>query len=93
LINTNLHKTSGRPRTWALRGQIRTPDGLQIADLLEEATLRPLDQPGQQAFSGTIRSNGSFAFPSLPAAAYSLSLLLPEEEIVIRRIVVGDPDD
>jgi RNA polymerase sigma factor (sigma-70 family) len=90
LISLNMRKAQGKPRTWTLRGQIRTPDGQRVAGVLDAALLRPLHDPEQGQHQGTIEANGSFVFRGLPAGGYSLSLLMVEEEILIRRIVIGD---
>jgi DNA-directed RNA polymerase specialized sigma24 family protein len=90
LINISARARDGKPRTWTLRGEIRALDGLQMTDRLEATMLRSLDQTGQGDRQGEVASNGSFVFRNLPAGAYSLSLLTPEEEIVIRQLSIGD---
>jgi hypothetical protein len=90
LISLSMRKTQGKPRTWVLRGQARTPDGRRASGLLEAALLRSLDDPQRPEHQGTFEASGSFAFRELAPGNYSLSLLTAEEEIVIRRIAVGD---
>jgi DNA-directed RNA polymerase specialized sigma24 family protein len=89
-INLSLRKTEGMPRTWTLRGQIRTPEGLVLSGQIEAATLRPLGPPEQPEAAGTIDADGSFVFERLPAGAYTLTIITPDEEIMIRRLLVGD---
>jgi hypothetical protein len=90
LIALSVRRMPGQPRTWTLRGQARTPDGRHIPGMIEAALLRPLDTPDQEEQPGAIEASGSFVFRRLLAGAYSLRLLTAEEEIIIRRIVVGD---
>jgi DNA-directed RNA polymerase specialized sigma24 family protein len=88
-INISVRERDGKPRTWTLRGEIRALDGLQIDDQLEVAMLRALHQVGQADRQGEVAPNGSFVFRNLPAGAYSLTLLAPEEEIFIRQLSIG----
>jgi DNA-directed RNA polymerase specialized sigma24 family protein len=90
LINLSVRRAPGRPRTWTLRGQVRTPDGRRMRGQIEAVLLRQLDAPDQDEQPGTIETSGSFVFRGLLAGNYRLRLLTAEEEIIIRRIVVGD---
>jgi hypothetical protein len=88
LINLSMRKAQGQPRSWVLRGQARTPDGRR-ADGIEAVMLRSLDDPARPDYQGQLEAHSSFVFRELPPGNYGLRLLTAEEEIVIRRIVIG----
>ncbi len=73
-----------------MRAEIRTPEGLLAADLVEAAHLDALDEPGPASHEGSLDASGRFVFRRLPPGNYRLTVLTAAEEVVIRRIVVGD---
>lgn len=93
VINLSTRKATGKLRTWSVRGELRTHDGQRVSDALEEASLQQADveQPATSTTSqGMVEENGRFTFQGVIAGAYQLSLLTHDEEIVIRRLVVGN---
>lgn len=92
VINLSTRKATGKPRTWSVRGELRTHDGQRVSDALEEASLQQTDaeQPDKTTSHGMVEANGRFTFQGVVAGAYRLSLLTHDEEIVIRRLVVGN---
>jgi hypothetical protein len=90
ILNLSVRRAPGQRRTWTLRGQARTPDGRRMHGPIEAALLSRLDALEQDEQPATIETSGSFVFRGLLAGSYRLRLLTAEEEIIIRRIVVGD---
>ncbi|MEM8529865.1 MAG: hypothetical protein AAGF95_03425 [Chloroflexota bacterium] len=93
VINLSTRKGTGKPRTWSVRGELRTHDGQRVSDTLEEASLQQADAEQSDtttASHGMVETNGRFTFQGIVAGAYRLSLLTHDEEIVIRRLVVGN---
>lgn len=89
-IHLSMRISRGQPRTWTLRGQARTTKGLQAQALIEAVTLHCLDTPDALEYQGSIERETSFVFRKLPAGDYSLHVLTSDEEIVIRRIIIGE---
>ena len=92
VINLSTRKATGKPRTWSVRGELRTHDGQRVSDELEEASLQQTDadQSDTTTSQGMVEANGRFTFQGIVAGAYRLILLTHDEEIVIRRLVVGN---
>ena len=88
-IHLSTRISRGQPRSWILRGQARTSDGLQAQAMLEAVELYPLDLPEEPGQPGHLEQQGSFVFRDLPAGSYRLHVLTSDEEIVIRRIIIG----
>lgn len=72
---------------WNIRGEVSLPDGM------------PLPQPVEQVFVtrdnappvvGEIDEDGSFVLRDLPSGLYWLTVVLPEKEIVIDPIQLGE---
>jgi len=88
-INIDERQSSGKPRTWTMRAQVRDQDGQQLTHQVELATLEALTpEVPSQPMNGTL-STSSIVFRDLPAGEYSLQIVLPEEEIIIRQLTVG----
>jgi hypothetical protein len=92
LITVSTRKRQGQARSWVLRGQARTPAGQRV-ESVENVLLRALDDTATREYQAEIEASGSFVFRDLPPDAYELHLLTAQEEIVIRRIVVGEGHD
>jgi hypothetical protein len=82
-------KVTGKPRTWTLYGQLRTDDEASVVRC-ERITLQALDKPAKAAIEAVIEANGVFTCKGLAAGRYSLHVITPEEEILIRELKVGD---
>lgn len=81
---------AGKARSWILRGQARSPEGLQAENMIESVLLRALDAPSLQELAGTVEPHGAFVFRDLAAGSYSVHVFTHAEEIVIRRIIIGE---
>jgi hypothetical protein len=91
MVNLSTRKSIGKPRTWTLHAQLRTHEGRLISDQAESALLHMLTGP--EHFSITPRhGTPSLVFHDLPAGDYSLQIVLAVEEVIIRKISVGDID-
>jgi len=85
VIDLKLRRVEGPVATWRLVGQVRLPNNAAAADL--EAVLERPDQPPHVA---AVKADGRFTLESLAAGTYQLRLLLPETEIVIADLKIGD---
>lgn len=88
-IVLSTRRGSGKPMAWTLRGEIRTQDGQRAVGLLEGVVLRARESAPDEA-QGSVAENGTFSFQHLAAGIYSLHILTPEEEVIIRHMVIGD---
>lgn len=90
IINISTRKTIGKPRSWTLRGQLRTPEGLRYTEV-EAITLQTLDLTANRTWSADYEGD-SFVFKELPPGRYTLQILTPTQELVIRTLTIGDDD-
>ncbi len=88
-INLSTEKAPGKARTWSIWGETRTPAGLLATDMVESVSLEAVDQAGHQE-EESIDEDGTFVFSGLSVGVYRLRILTAEEEIVVRRIPVGE---
>jgi DNA-directed RNA polymerase specialized sigma24 family protein len=84
-----LRPEAGPPPRWTLRGQALARDGAPATDL-EGAALLPLDGASRSEQAGTLEADGAFVFRALAAGSYRLRLTRPDEDVIVREIVVGD---
>lgn len=89
-IVLSTRRGSAKPIHWNLRGEARTHDGQRMIGQLENVVLRPLEAADAGETQGSVAENGTFAFQGLPAGRYSLHIFTPEEEVIIRHMVIGD---
>ena len=89
-IAVSERRSGSQPRSWTLRGDTRTPDGLQALGVVTTALLQSLDDPNQAERTGQVEPDGGFVFRELPAGTYRLRLLLADMEIAIERLHVGE---
>jgi hypothetical protein len=87
LISTQ--KQTGKARTWTLRGELRTLEGLQFTEV-EQIILRAVDPPDTTEITTTLEADGMFVFRGLATGLYSLHIVTPTEEILVRALDVGD---
>ena len=73
-------KAVGKPRTWTLRGQLRTPDGQLFTDV--EDILLQYTTDVDRTFHASLADSGSFTFQELAEGTYRLRVLTAEEEIM-----------
>lgn len=84
-------KQAGKGRTWTIRGELRTEEGLHFTQV-EKVALRPVDPPSAEAaeFNTTLDADGMFVFRRLEAGIYALQIFTAAEEIIIRALQVGE---
>ena len=85
-------KQSGKARTWTMRGELRTEEGLHFTQV-EKIVLRPVDpSPADEAadLTTTLDADGMFVFRRLESGIYALQIFTDEEEILIRALKVGE---
>lgn len=84
-------KQSSKARTWTMRGELRTEEGLHFTQV-EKIVLRTVDPPSEEALelTTTLDADGMFVFRRLEAGSYALQIFTDEEEILIRALKVGD---
>jgi hypothetical protein len=84
-------KQSGKARTWTMRGELRTEEGLHFTQV-EKVVLRTVDPPEGEAaeLTTTLDADGMFVFRRLEAGSYALQIFTDAEEILIRTLKVGD---
>lgn len=87
-IVLSTRRGSGTAIDWTLRGEIRTHDGQRATGLLEAVMLRAL-QSGAET-PGSVAENGTFSFQHLVADSYSLHIMTPQEEVIVRQLIIGD---
>ena len=84
-------KQTGKTRTWTLRGELRTEEGLLFTEVekivLHGSDLSDIDQKFE--LSTTLEEEGMFVFRGLETGDYSLHILTNDEEILVRSIKVG----
>ncbi len=88
-------KANGKARTWTMRGELRTEEGLQFTQV-EQIMLQTADDPDATAstepalLQTTLDADGMFLFRGLEAGLYTLQVFTAKEEILIRALRVGD---
>ena len=89
-IQLSARRMPGGRRAWVLRGELRTHDGQRLVGVIESIAIQRTDALDQTAIAGTIEASGVFAIADLAAGTYQLSLTTADEEIIIRRLEIGD---
>ncbi len=82
-------KATGKPRTWTIYGQLRTDDEAQNIQC-ERIVLQALDKPDNIEIETVVEAHGVFTCKGLAPGRYSLRVVTPDEEILIRELKVGD---
>jgi hypothetical protein len=90
IIHVRVRRSSQHERAYALSGQVRTLEGVLAPAMIESVHVRSLDRPATDVIQGMIDAHGTFRLEGLPLGAYTLHLVTPDEELVIRQLVVGD---
>lgn len=86
-VNISTRQAANHVRTWTVRVQLRSTEGELMTEHVESAVL-------DSSTSSTYKTRGengksSLVFKDVEMGDYHLTLILPEEEIVIRKITVG----
>lgn len=87
-------KQSGKARTWTMRGELRTEEGLHFTQV-EQVVLRTVDPSTPEdavELTTTLDADGMFVFRRLEAGVYALQLFTDQEEILIRALKVGEDE-
>lgn len=87
-IHLSATKSMGKARTWTLQGLVSTVTGDPFTTC-EEALLTNQSEPEQRTQRTVPETDGSFLFKGLAAGNYTLTIITPLEEVVIRTIDVG----
>jgi hypothetical protein len=85
-------KSSGKARTWTLRGELRSEDGLQFIQV-EKIILHavnPVAATEAVEVTTTLDEDGMFVLRGLETGVYSLQIFTNEEEVLVRALKVGD---
>ena len=89
-INISSRQNRTKARSWTMRTQIRTHEGQLLAQAVEFAILERIDHPTADVYQlDTPTEDGSFVFREVEAGNYSLTIVMLENEIVIRSISIG----
>lgn len=89
-INIDERQSPGQSRTWIVRAQVRDHTGQLLINQVELARLEAITPTtGERLTANGTISATSVSFRDLPAGDYSLQIVLPEEEIIIRQFTVG----
>ncbi|MEZ4730478.1 MAG: hypothetical protein R3E79_25410 [Caldilineaceae bacterium] len=89
-INISSRQNRTKARSWTMRTQIRTHEGRILAQAVEFAILERIDHPTADVYQlDTPTDDGSFVFREVEAGNYSLTIVMLENEIVIRSISIG----
>jgi hypothetical protein len=78
------------PRTWTLRGELRTTEGHKVAAHLLQAVSLWQQEHDAPAYQGTVAADSSFVVAGLPAGTFRLQLVIEGYEIIIPQLLVGD---
>lgn len=79
-------KAPGAPR-WNIHGEVSLPDGMPLPQPIEQVFITRENAP---PVAGEIDEDGSFVLRDLPPGLYQLTIVLPEKEIVIDPIQLGE---
>ncbi|MFN8492363.1 MAG: hypothetical protein U0350_32480 [Caldilineaceae bacterium] len=82
-------QATGKPRTWTLYGQLRADDETPLIQP-ERIVLQALDKPDNPEIDAVVEAHGVFTRKGLAAGRYALRVIMPDEEILIRELKVGD---
>lgn len=83
---SSARKAPGAPR-WNIHGEVSLPDGMPLPQPIEQVFVTRDNAP---PVVGEIDEDGSFAVRDLPPGLYRLTIVLPEKEIVIDPIQLGE---
>ena len=87
-VHLSATKSIGKARTWTLQGLISTATGDPFTTC-EEVLLTNQSEPEQRTQHTVPETDGSFLFKGLTAGKYTLTIITPLEEVVIRTVDVG----
>jgi DNA-directed RNA polymerase specialized sigma24 family protein len=89
-INISINQENDKQRNWTVHLQLRTQLGELQSMLVESVEMASLAQPATERFVGTLDARKrSLVFRDLPMGEYSLSIVMPNEEVIIRKLLVG----
>lgn len=89
-INISTRQNRTKARSWQVQAQVRSHEGQLLTPLVEQASLEALEQPvGVTHELHPPITESSLVFREVTAGHYCLSIVLPDNEIIIRRLAVG----
>lgn len=96
-INISSRQNLGQARSWTVRVQVRSHEGELLTAAVKSATLEGIGQAVGRLYQldqqQTTRHESSLTFRDVEAGHYCFSIILPDKEIIIRRMAVGIEDD
>jgi DNA-directed RNA polymerase specialized sigma24 family protein len=89
-INISTRQNRTKARSWTIHAQIRSHEGELLTTTVVAATLAQLDQTEPNIYQLDESSHtSSLIFREVQPGVYCLSIVLPEQEIIIRRVEIG----
>ena len=89
-INISTRQNRTKARSWTIHAQIRSHEGELLTTTVVAATLAQLDQTEPNIYQLDEPSHtSSLIFREVQPGVYCLSIVLPEQEIIIRRVEIG----
>ena len=92
-INISSRQNRSKARSWRVRAQVRTHEGAILTATVQAAALEALDQSTPVTYQpDTPTDENSLVFREVQAGNYSLLIVMPNEDIVIRNLAIGDDE-
>lgn len=89
-LTLSMRRIDGGALRWTLVGELSTPDGAPFEQPVEQVVASRESAPDVRA---EVDADGMFIIRDLPAGEYRLTVITPDEEIVIRSLRIGLSDE
>ena len=88
-INISTRQNHTKARSWTIHAQVRSHEGELLTTAVVAATLAQLDQTEPNIYQlDRPNPDSSLIFREVQPGAYCLSIVMPEQEIIIRRVEI-----